>query len=254
MKNIPAGTFSMGCTTGDNLCDARETPVHNVTLSAFQVGETEVTQAQWQVVMGSNPSYFPSCAQCPVEQVSWYDALVFCNRLSESQGLKPCYYSDAGFTQVYGKNGSAWSLPNSGVLYRNPAAKGYRLPTEAEWEYAARGGNNSFVYSGSNTAGNVAWYGNPGSTQSARQKSANSYGLYDMSGNVFEWCEDDWHNDYNGAPSTGSAWIESPRANTRIIRGGSFINPAENCRVSYRGGNIPSFRHYSMGFRIVIVP
>ena len=255
MKNIPAGSFSMGCTSGDSLCYAPESPVHNVTLSAFQMSETEVTQAQWQAMMGANPSYYasPACPQCPVEQVSWYDVLVFCNRLSEANGLAPCYYADAGFTQVYGKSGGTWSLPNSGEVYRNPTAKGYRLPTEAEWEYAARGGNATNIYSGSNTAVNVAWFGNPGSTQPVRQKSANGYGLYDMSGNVFEWCEDDWHENYNGAPSTGSAWIDSPRANLRIIRGGSFINPAESCRVSQRGGDTPATRHYSMGFRVVRV-
>ncbi len=122
MKNIPGGTFSMGCTTGGSNCFSNEFPVHTVTLSAFQIGETEVTQAQWQAVMGSNPSYFRGNNSRPVEYVSWYDVAVFCNRLSEAQGLTPCYYADSSFTQVYGKSGGSWSLPNSGNVYWNPSA------------------------------------------------------------------------------------------------------------------------------------
>ena len=257
MKSIPAGSFSMGCTPGDPNCQSDESPVRTVTLSAFQMSETEVTQAQWQAVMGSNPSYFSSCAQCPVEQVSWYDAVVFCNRLSEEQGLTPCYYADAGFTQVYGKNGSIWSQPNSGEVYWNHAAKGYRLPTEAEWEYAARGGSTTNIYSGSNNVDEVAWYGDiqsVGSTKPVKGKQPNGYGLYDMSGNVFEWAWD-WFP-YQGYPSSAETNPTGPSTGTeRVLRGGSWLSYAVQCRSARRNGTNPVYRINShMGFRIVLAP
>jgi sulfatase modifying factor 1 len=251
MKNIPAGTFPMGCTSGDTECDGAERPVRNVTLSAFQMGETEVTQAQWQAVMGSNPSSFLGCATCPVEQVSWLDAVVFCNRLSEAQGLKPCYYSDAGFTQVYGKSGSSWTLPNAGTVVRDPSAKGYRLPTEAEWEYAARGGNNSHIYSGGNTVGNVAWYtaNSSSKTQPVKGKQANGYGLYDMSGNVWEWCQD-WYGSYPASAQTNPTG--PTLASYRVLRGGGWNRDAQGCRASRRDYSSPSFRLFNLGFRLAL--
>ena len=248
MNTLPGGAFSMGCTPGDPGCSGNETPVRTVTLSAFQIGETEVTQAQWQSVMGSNPSASSSCTQCPVEQVSWYNAAVFCNRLSEAEGLTPCYYADAGFAQVYGKSGGTWSLPNIGTVYWNPAAKGYRLPTEAEWEYAARGRSATDIYSGSNNAEEVAWYGHSiGSTKPVKGKLPNGYGLYDMSGNVFEWTWD-WYALYPTSaetnptgPSTGSE---------RIPRGGSWYGGSPFCRVASRLNYLPEVRYFFLGFRL----
>ena len=253
LATLPGGTFSMGCTSGDPGCQSNESPVRSVTLSAFQIGESEVTQAQWlSVVGGANPAYFasPLCPQCPVEQVSWYDAAVFCNRLSEAQGLTPCYYSDAGYTQVYGKSGSTWSLPNTGTLYWNPAAKGYRLPTEAEWEYAARGGSATDLYSGSSTPTNVGWHdANSGSTTKvAKGLFPNGYGLYDMSGNVWEWCWDWYATNYPSSaetnpsgPSTGS---------NRVQRGGAWNSTSQLCRVTYRLDATPAYRFRSIGFRL----
>ena len=254
MVSLPAETFSMGCNTGSP-CQSNESPVHSVTLSAFQIGETEVTQEQWLSVMGANPSSFtnPVCPQCPVERVSWYDALVFCNRLSELQGRTPCYYSDAGYTQVYGKSGGTWSLPNSGTVYWNPAAKGYRLPTEAEWEYAARGGSATNVYSGSSTVDNVAWYDtNSGNTTKAvKGLFQNGYGLYDMSGNVWEWCWD-WYEEYGANPATDPT---GPSTGVyRVLRGGGWHINAEYCRSAYRSNYIPACRSISVGFRLVFVP
>ena len=250
MKNIPAGTFSMGCTPGDPDCVSNETPVRMVTLSAFQIGETEVNQAHWQAVMGNNPSSFSSCAQCPVEQVSWYDALVFCNRLSEANGLPPCYYADAGFTQVYGKSGDTWSLPNSGQVYWNPSAKGYRLPTEAEWEYAARGGSATNIYSGSNNVEEVAWY-SLNSTKPVKGKLPNGYGLYDMSGNVNEWVWD-WYQNY---PSSSDSNPTGPASgSSRISRGGSTSCGSHCSRVARRDITPPDIIRDWLGFRLARTP
>jgi formylglycine-generating enzyme required for sulfatase activity len=249
MKNIAAGTFTMGCTTGDSECVSDEFPARRVTLSAFQIGETEVTQAQWVSVMGSNPSFFSTCSNCPVDNVSWFDAVVFCNRLSELQGLTPCYYSDSGLSQVYGKTGSFWTLPNGGIVFINSAAEGYRLPTEAEWEYAARGGNSKLIYSGSNLIRNVAWYYyNSGSkTHPVGQKKANELGLYDMSGNVWEWCAD-WFGDYSSGAQTNPKGPSS--GDYRVLRGGSWNDDARFCRVSRRDAGTPSFRLDNRGFRV----
>jgi formylglycine-generating enzyme required for sulfatase activity len=255
MKSIPAGTFMMGCTTGDSECFLDEFPVRSVTLSAFQISETEVTQAQWVSVMGSNPSYFNTCSTCPVERVSWFDAVVFCNRLSELQGKTPCYYSDAAFGQVYGKSGSSWTLPNAGSVFINSAAGGYRLPTEAEWEYAARGGSSSrgYKYSGSNNVDEVAWQSsNSGvKTQPVGQKNANELGLYDMSGNAFEWCAD-WYGDYSSGAQTNP---KGPSTGLyRVLRGGGWRDDAGYCRSADRNYGFPDFRGYLVGFRLVFVP
>ena len=198
--------------------ESYEYPVHSVTLSDYYIGETEVTQELWEAVMGTNPSGF-SGNQKPVEMVSWNDCQEFITKLNELTG------------------------------------KNFRLPTEAEWEYAARGGNNSkgYKYSGSNTIGNVAWfwYNSGEATHNVKTKSPNELGIYDMSGNVWEWCEDCYGNYSSGSqtnpagPSTGSG---------RVLRGGSWHGNAENCRVSNRSYFSPVHRDYYYGFRVVCIP
>ena len=183
----------------------------------FEMLSTEVTQKLYTLVMGKNPSSFKG-DKLPVECVSWYDAVQFCNALSNKFGLSP----------VYTINGT--------TVTQNASANGFRLPTEAEWEYAAKGGEN-FTYAGSSNINEVAWYyGNSNyRTHSVAQKKANGYGLYDMSGNVLEWC-----------------WDVNPRSgNGRCLRGGSWYNDADNCGVSYRYWSHADSRCSYMGFRVV---
>ena len=222
MLPVAGGTFQMGAQStdpnGQNYdaeANSYENPVHQVTLSAFTIGETEVTQALWEAVMGSNPSYFKDPV-LPVEQVSWDDCQTFLTKLNQLTG------------------------------------KTFRLPTEAEWEYAARGGNEStgYKYSGSNTIGNVAWYyDNGGSkTHAVGTKQANELGIYDMSGNVWEWCSD-WYDSYGSSSQTNPTGAAS--GSYRVLRGGSWNYNAMFCRVSLRSGYYPDYGNDGRGLRLV---
>lgn len=217
MVYVSSGTFTMGGTSeqGSDAYDD-EKPTHNVTLSSYYICKYEVTQALWRAVMGSNPSNFKG-DNLPVECVSWNDCQTFINRLNSYTG------------------------------------RNFRLPTEAEWEFAARGGNYSrhYKYSGSNYIGDVAWYDdNSGNrTHPVGTKQANELGLYDMSGNVYEWCSD-WYGSYSSysqndptGPNSGSA---------RVNRGGSWYCGARGCRSSYRNDYAPGYRHSSLGLRLVL--
>jgi formylglycine-generating enzyme required for sulfatase activity len=217
MIYVQGGTFTMGCTSeqvGD--CESDENPAHSVTLSDFYMGETEVTQALWQAVMGSNPSHFTGDNR-PVENVSWNDCQAFIQKLNQLTG------------------------------------RTFRLPTEAEWEYAARGGvhHSGYKYAGSNSVGYVAWYnGNSGSqTHDVKTKQPNALGLYDMSGNVWEWCSD-WYGSYSSGAQTGPQGPSS--GSTRVLRGGSWNRSVGDCRVSDRNGDGPGRGSY-YGFRLSIV-
>jgi serine/threonine protein kinase len=215
---VAGGTFTMGDTFGDG--DDDEKPAHQVTVSSFYIGKYEVTQFQWQNIMGSNPSHLKGDNR-PVEQVSWYDCVEFCNKLSQKEGLTPCYKINGAITTC------DWS------------ANGYRLPTEAEWEYTAKGGSNNtdYKYSGSNDISNVAWYyqNSSGQSHTVGQKRSNDLGIYDMSGNIFEWCWD-WYN--------GSYYSNNPSGNPRgpqsgdyrrVLRGGAWGYYTDKfCRVSHR--------------------
>ena len=222
---------------GSNDGDSDEKPVHQVTVSSFLIGKYEVTQAEWKEVMGSNPSNWKG-DQLPVESVSWYDAVDYCNKRSIKEGLTPCYSgSGAGIT-------CNWN------------ANGYRLPTEAEWEYAARGGKHSkgYKYSGSNDIGSVAWYdGNSGSkTNRVGTKAANELGLHDMSGNVAEWCWD-W---YDAKYPSKMAEFNNPRGpsggSLKVIRGGSVKNGiGTKLGILNRESGNPNLGYSYVGFRLV---
>jgi formylglycine-generating enzyme required for sulfatase activity len=226
MKLVPifAGTFHMGCTPGQTGCGADEEPAHSVTLTHdFWMSVTEVTQKQWQGLMGNNPSYFESCGMdCPVERVNWYDTLAFANALSVAEGLQECFTLADHSVQVNTRSGSVYDC------------EGYRLPTEAEWEYAARAGTD-LLYSGSDDVDSVAWYdGNSGkTTHPVAKKGANDWDLYDMSGHVMEWVWD-WYgsNFYSASPVTDP---QGPNTgDNRVFRGGSWFIFASFSRVADR--------------------
>jgi formylglycine-generating enzyme required for sulfatase activity len=227
---LAPGDFTMGSPALER-GGSDETP-HPVTLTrSFSMAATEVTQDQYRALVGSNPSHFSSCGpDCPVERVSWNDAVRFANALSKKEGLRPAYSG----------SGSSVTWDHS--------TDGYRLPTEAEWEYAARAGQVT-RYSGSNTVGEVAWTSanSDGKTHTVAQKQGNSWGLYDMSGNVWEWCWD-WYDRY-GEASSDPAGSRSGAA--RVTRGGSWVHIPRRTRVANRRGRNPSARTSKLGFRLV---
>jgi formylglycine-generating enzyme required for sulfatase activity len=233
MKYVQGGTFQMGATSeqGSDANDD-EKPVHTVTISNdYYIGETEVTQGLWKAVMGSNPSYFERGDNYPVERVTWNDCKEFINKLNQQTGQH------------------------------------FRLPTEAEWEYAARGGNksNGYKFSGGNILSNVGWYGYWDSddanrtisvertTKPVKLKSPNELGIYDMSGNVNEWCED-WYGDYPSGSVTDPVGPSS--GSHRVLRGGCWGGGAGSCRISLRiQGDATGDRKdtdYYDGFRLLL--
>lgn len=221
MVEVKGGTFTMGCKDGrDTDCSNDEKPAHSVTVKDFGIGKYEVTQAQWRAVMGSNPPElgFKGCDQCPVESVSWNDIHEFIKKLNTK------------------------------------TSKNYRLPTEAEWEYAARGGakSRSYQYAGSNTIGEVAWYSeNAGNkTYPVGQKKANELGIHDMSGNVWEWCNDWYSSDYYALSANGNNPKSAATGSYRVVRGGSWFDYPQDCRAASRNYNTPAFRYDAIGFRL----
>ena len=218
MVYVESGTFTMGCTSEQGAgCYEMEKPAHQVTLSSYYMGKFEVTQALWQAVMGSNPSKFKG-SNYPVETVSWDDIQTFIRKLNSLTGHT------------------------------------YRLPTEAEWEYAARGGtkSNGYKYSGSNSIDQVAWYdGNSSSTtHTVGTKQPNELGIFDMSGNVWEWCQD-WDGSYTSNSQTNPTGAST--GSFRVLRGGSWFIDAGYCRVSNRGIDFPDYRRSLCGFRLLRV-
>ena len=235
MMLIPKGQFMMGCPDSEE-GENDEKPQHLVTIAQFFMAKTPVTQAQWRVVAGMpqidralkpDPSRFKG-ANCPVEQVSWYEAIEFCQRLSTH------------------------------------TSRTYTLPTEAQWEYACRAGTKTPFYFGETITSEVANYNarflyGLGAKGKYREETtpvdlfavANPFGLWDMHGNVREWCLDDWHGSYEGAPIDGSAWLTSGDSSVKILRGGSWLSNPRNCRSAYRRQYNPDKRNDCYGFRVV---
>jgi len=228
MVFVPGGTFTMGCTPEQgSVCCGDEKPAHQVTVSDFYIGTYPVTQAEWKAVMGSYSGklYNTGCDNCPMDNVSWNDTQDFIRKVNSLTGRQ------------------------------------YRLPTEAEWEYAARGGNrsNGYEYSGSNSIDEVAWYernykkrkhGRQGTTHPVGTKKANELGIYDMSGNVREWCND-WFSNYSSGAVTDPQGAAS--GSDRVLRGGSWGSNNRSCRVSNRSC-YTGYNHFINGFRLCLVP
>jgi len=213
LVDIPSGSFTMG----SNDYDDEKNP-HQVTLKAFQMSKYPITQKQYQAVIGKNPSNFKRDENYPVECVSWHDAVRFCEELSKRIGQK------------------------------------VKLPTEAQWEYACRAGSTGKYCFGDDVSelGNYAWYNknSAGKTHPVGEKLANSWGLHDMHSNVWEWCEDVWHENYNGAPTNGSAWLTGGDHSRRALRGGSWADI--RCRSAYRYCYFAGISYYDFGFRVVV--
>jgi len=214
---VPGGTYEMGCGSWTSECDSDEKPVHSVRLSGFWLGKFEVTQGQWQRVMGGNPAYFKKGDNYPVEQVSWNDVKEFISRLNGMGSAK------------------------------------FRLPTEAEWEYAARSGGRPEKYAGGNDVDSVAWYGsNSGdSTHAVGTKASNALGLYDMSDNVREWVEDVKANYPSGSQDNP---VVTGGGSNRVLRGGSWLDVPGNVLAAVRNLDAPVRRYDYLGFRLVRIP
>ena len=228
MVSIPAGEFLMGSPSEEKDRAENESPQHKVSVPGFFMGKFAVTQAQYKAVTGSNPANFQG-DQRPVERVSWNEATEFCQKLSQKTG------------------------------------RNYRLPSEAEWEYACRAGTTTLFHFGATLTTNLANYNSKSTYQSEpvgkyRQKTTqvgifppNAFGLYDMHGNVLEWCLDHWHDNYNNAPNNGIAWLNKNDKNNpyRLLRGGSWDTSPRNCRSAYRDWYYPSVFNDDMGLRVV---
>lgn len=213
MVFVQGGIFQMG----SNFGELNERPIHSTSLSAFYIGKFEVTQAQWIAIMGNNPAYFQNCQQCPVESVSWREVQEFITKLNSITGKK------------------------------------YRLPSEAEWEYAAKGGKSSigYLYSGSNNLNSVAWYNenSDSKTHSVGSKQSNEIGLYDMTGNVMEWCAD-WYGNYSMKSLSNP--VGPITGEYRILRGGSWRSFPTDCSTSFRQKNDLDSRQINCGFRLAL--
>jgi formylglycine-generating enzyme required for sulfatase activity len=215
LLEIPAGSFLMGSKERDS-----EQPIHKVTIQAFRIGKYPVTQGQYEAVRGKNPSYFTG-ADCPVENVSWHDAVEFCQKLSQMTGQR------------------------------------VSLPSEAQWEYACRAGSAGKYCFGDDVSklGNYAWFlfNSSRQTHPVGQKNPNGWGVYDMHGNVWEWCADAWHANYRGAPANEIVWDSTEKNMSRVLRGGSWYYNPGYCRSATRNKDQPGYGLNNVGFRVVCI-
>ena len=216
MVAIPGGDLLMGSPENEEGRYENEGPQHRVTVSPFWMGKYPVTQAQYLTVMGQNPSFFKDSDQLPVEQVSWHDAQAFCDRLSQL------------------------------------TERTYRLPSEAEWEYACRAGTTTAYHFGQELTSHTANFGGRfKKTTEVGKFPSNAFGLYDMHGNAWEWCADIWHENYLGAPPGGTPWIKGGDSSRRVLRGGSWDDDPWDCRSALRSRGQPDVRVINVGFRVV---
>ncbi|HQP50383.1 MAG TPA: formylglycine-generating enzyme family protein [Spirochaetota bacterium] len=256
---IPGGSFMMGSPDGEGGSD--EHPRHKVTVSPFWMGKYEVTQALYQTVMGRNPSWFcktgagsnrvqKDTSRYPVEQVSWYDAVEFCNTLSRHAGRRPAYIIDK--TRQDSNNTSSYDRFRWTVRVVS-GSNGFRLPYEAEWEYACRAETTMRYYWGESVDGNCCWYGNKSGTMThpVGGKRPNAFGLYDMSGNVEEWCMD-WYDEnyYRISPEVNPQGPAS--GGGRVLRSGSWNSFDSNIRSAHRDYGIPINKYSFLGFRVIL--
>ena len=235
MVQVPAGVFEMGGRSAWS--EWTEKPLHKVRVDAFTMSETQITRAQYMAVTGENPSHFRYDDNLPVESVSWYDAVRFCNLLSDRAGFERCY------------DENAWTCD----LSKN----GFRLPTEAEWEYANRAGSTTMYWPGDSPddLARAGWYQavSGAKTHPVGTKEPNGFGLYDMHGNVWEWCNDWWMENYYEISPT-----DNPRGPgygfARVVRGGRFYSSARHSRSAIRGAGSPDSKGSANGFRIARCP
>ena len=240
---IPAGEFTRG-SPGSEPERREDEAQHTVAITRpFLMKTTEVTQREWRHLMATNPSRVGSCGgECPVENVNWWEALAYCNVLSRKEGVQECY-------ELRGcdKSRPGEAMQCNEVSFVGLGCAGYRLPTESEWEYAARAGTTEASYG---ALDDVAWYGdNSGGTpHGVGRKAPNALGLYDMLGNVMEWCWDRY-----GKHGVGDARdpIGPPKGSTQVLRGGSWNNPASDVRAACRTISLPGYRYSNLGFRPV---
>jgi formylglycine-generating enzyme required for sulfatase activity len=257
MVSIPGGTFQMGSnnTALESFTGNDEEPVHSVTVSSFYMDSTDVTQASYQALMGVNPSNFTGNVRNPAESMTWYDAVLYCNARSKHDGYDTVY----SYTSITGTAGNGCT--NLGNLSMDFTQHGYRLPTEAEWEYACRAGSTADYYWGqsypsqttsdtANISAHAWWYYNtPNSTQPVATKPRNAWGLYDMSGNVWQWCND-WYGGYTSGSQTNPTGPAS--GSSRVLRGGSWSGNYDfYLRSANRDYDYPIVRLYVYGFRCV---
>ena len=239
MVDLPGGRFLMGSPDSDDMAQDSEKPQHEVTVSPFRIAITPVTVELYQQVMPeSSSSGQEADARLPITGVTWFDAAEFCNRLSERAGYRPCY------SQRSGQWRCDWR------------ADGYRLPTEAEWEYACRAGTTTRYSFGDDPADldGYAWYsGNTKTAQPVATKRPNPWGLYDLHGNVWEWCWDEY-GAYSSKPARNPRGPEKPSAGRRVLRGGSFVRLSEDLRSASRDFDIPENYLRHAGIRCVRVP